>query len=157
MNNKNKITENKSNQKESQNTQKTVNNEKTQNNENQITYKSFKKFKKIKLKGPVKIFSNILSTFSKKNAFHSPSFWFRNVIFFFLTFKLIQFYRYAREFNVTLTKEEAQSDLIYLNSNSIKSMNQQALFEYLDKLELEKEKRKINKINNLENSESSNI
>ena len=58
---------------------------------------------------------------------------------------------------MTLTKEEAQSDLIYLNSNSIKSMNQQALFEYLDKLELEKEKRKINKINNLENIGSSNL
>jgi len=157
MNNKNKITENKSNQKESQNTQKTVNNEKTQNSENQIIYKSFKKFNKIKLKGPVKIFSNILSTFSKKNAFKSPSFWFRNVIFFFLTFKMIQFYRYAKEFNMTLTKEEAQSDLIYLNAKSIKSMNQQALFEFLDKLELEKEKRKINKANNIDNRGKSNF
>lgn len=138
-----------------------MNNKNTNSDNKQTSKSSFSKFKKVKIKGPIKILSNLLSTFKKKNAFNSRSFWIRNIIFFFFTFKLIQIYRYAREFDVTLTKEEAQSDLIYLSSKSLKNMNQEALFEYLDNLEKQKEKRnsskqKFEKNEKNENFENSN-
>ncbi len=125
-----------------------MNNKNKNSGDKQTNHSTINKFKKVRIKGPITIMSNMLSTFKKKNAFKSPSFWMRNIIFIFISLKLFQFYRYAKEFDVIISKEEAHSDLIYLNAKSFKNLNQQALYEYLDKLEQEKEKRKILKEKN---------
>jgi hypothetical protein len=113
------------------------------NNFDKDNSKSYKVFtKRRKLKSPFKILQNIYANLKQKNAFSSPSFWFRNILFIFISLKLTQFYLYVRHYDIPVTKEEAHYNMILMNKTAVKAMDQKALNDYLDLLEKEKEKRK---------------
>jgi hypothetical protein len=84
---------------------------------------------------PSRLFRNVFASFKQKNVYKQPTFWLANFVFVFFSFKLIQFSFFLNQFSIAIPREEGINNLIYLDSNVIKGMKTDVLFQYLDKLE----------------------
>jgi hypothetical protein len=104
-----------------------------------------KKFKIRKISGPHKLLKAIFVNFKNRNLYKSPKFWFVTTAYIFFVIKAIQYTIYVNQFTVAIPKEEALNSLAYIDNNILRKMNPQVLHDYLDKMEKEKEKRKIQK------------
>jgi hypothetical protein len=94
----------------------------------------------------IKMFKNI----KQKNLYKSPKFWLSNILFMFIVLKTFQMYFYLKEFEITIPKEEAMNNMIYLDNKQLSKMDPAILFKYLDELEKKKEERKLNGLGEFE-------
>jgi hypothetical protein len=114
-------------------------------------YKTKRKFAFRNISAPWKIFSKISKSLKKKNAYKSPYFWLTNFAFIFIVIKGIQLSKYLNQFTLTIPKEQAREQLLYIDRHTLKNMKPEVLNEYLDQLELRKKERMKNMGNNFGN------
>ena len=107
--------------------------------------KKGKSSEKYKSKTPLNIMRRILRNFKEKNLYKKPSFWLTNIFFIYFLIKAFQTSLYLNQMSVSIPREVAINNLMYLDSNAIKGMKTEVLIKYLDELEKQKNERKDNK------------